>query len=134
MATKILSIEAKQISDKQYIVELSGGKTIAIEKDPEHNGSTWSWKIDTQIFSELYCQGNHGKSESLCEECRSLLEYAWQRLDRCKFGEQKPNCSKCSIHCYRPEMRERVVAVMRYSGPRMLCRNPLAAIRHLLRR
>ena len=91
-------------------------------------------KKTIQDMIELYCQGNHGKSESLCEECRSLLEYAWQRLDRCKFGEQKPNCSKCSIHCYRPEMRERVVAVMRYSGPRMLCRNPLAAIRHLLRR
>ena len=91
-------------------------------------------KKTIQDMIELYCQGNHGKSESLCEECRSLMVYAWQRLDRCKFGEQKPNCSKCSIHCYRPEMRERVVAVMRYSGPRMLCRNPLAAIRHLLRR
>ena len=52
MATEILSIEAKQISDKQYIIELSGGKTIAIEKDPEYNGSTWAWKIDTQIFSK----------------------------------------------------------------------------------
>ena len=52
MATKILSIEAKQISDKQYIVELSGGKTITIEKDPEHNGVAWAWKIDTQIFSK----------------------------------------------------------------------------------
>ena len=35
MATKILSIEAKQINDKQYIVELSGGKIIAIEKEKD---------------------------------------------------------------------------------------------------
>ena len=82
---------------------------------------------------DIYCRGNHGSNDTLCEDCRNLLNYAWQRLDRCKFGEQKPNCSKCKIHCYRPEMREKVIAVMRYSGPRMLFRHPVAAIRHLLR-
>ena len=90
-------------------------------------------KKTIQTMIDIYCRGNHGSNGTLCEECRILLDYAWQRLDRCKFGEQKPNCSKCKIHCYRPDMRERVISLMRYSGPRMLFRHPVAAIRHLLR-
>ena len=38
---------------------------------------------------------------------------------------------KCPTHCYKPEMRERVRAVMRYSGPRMLREHPVLAIAHL---
>ena len=52
MKAEILSIESKQISDKQYLIELTNGKTIAVEKEPEYNGSTWAWKVDTQIFSK----------------------------------------------------------------------------------
>ena len=37
-------------------------------------------------------------------------------------------------HCYKPEMRERIRQVMRYSGPRMITKHPVAAIRHLLGR
>ena len=31
-----------------------------------------------------------------------------------------------------PQMRERIRAVMRYAGPRMITRHPVAAVRHLL--
>lgn len=86
--------------------------------------------IETMI--RLYCQENHGSNAALCQECAGLLEYARQRLEHCPFGEAKTKCSACKVHCYRPDMREKVIAVMRYSGPRMIYKDPLAALRHLL--
>ena len=46
----------------------------------------------------------------------------------------KTSCDACENHCYKPEMRERIRQVMRYSGPRMITKHPVAAIRHLLGR
>ena len=68
---------------------------------------------------------------SLCPQCQALLDYAHQRLERCKFGEDKPSCTRCPVHCYKPAMREQIRQVMRYSGPRMLLHDPIMAIRHL---
>ena len=68
---------------------------------------------------------------SLCPQCQQLLTYAHQRLERCKFGEDKPSCTRCPVHCYKPAMREQIRQVMRYSGPRMLLHDPIMAIRHL---
>lgn len=79
----------------------------------------------------LYCRGVHG-SKALCPQCRELLDYGRARLQKCPYGGDKPTCAKCPVHCYRPDMRERVRAVMRYSGPRMLSRHPLLALRHML--
>ncbi|MFA6779616.1 MAG: nitrous oxide-stimulated promoter family protein [Paludibacteraceae bacterium] len=79
----------------------------------------------------LYCRKKEGNA-ALCPECSELLAYAEQRLDHCKFGDSKPSCKKCPIHCYQPQMRERMRVVMRYSGPRMVLYSPLAAVRHLL--
>ena len=67
----------------------------------------------------------------LCPQCQELLTYAHQRLDRCKFGNEKPSCTRCPVHCYKPAMRQQIRQVMRYSGPRMLLHNPVLAIRHL---
>ncbi len=80
----------------------------------------------------LYCRGQHGTPAGLCPECRELEAYAGQRLSRCPFQENKTTCAKCPIHCYRPDMRARIRAVMRYAGPRMLYRHPLLALLHLL--
>ena len=91
-------------------------------------------KNSIKIMIEMYCRGKHGTPAGLCETCNELLEYAWKRLENCKFGEQKPNCSRCPIHCYRPDMREKIIAVMRYSGPRMIFKQPLEVMRHLLRK
>jgi molybdenum cofactor biosynthesis enzyme MoaA len=77
----------------------------------------------------IYCRGNHGTG-AVCEECKGLLAYSMGKLDKCLFAESKPTCAKCSIHCYRDEMRERMRAVMRYSGPRMVFRHPALAILH----
>ena len=68
---------------------------------------------------------------SLCPQCQALLDYAHKRLDHCKFGEDKPSCTRCPVHCYKPALREQIRQVMRYSGPRMLLHDPIMAIRHL---
>lgn len=96
---------------------------------------------------EIYCQAKkhhssiglmHGKSglgneKKLCQECSALLVYAHARLDHCKFGEQKPTCKKCPIHCYMPVMKEQMRELMRYAGPRMIWYHPIAAIKHIFR-
>ena len=81
----------------------------------------------------LWCLKKHEKQE-LCKECRELLIYATTRLDRCKFGDGKTNCHKCPVHCYRPDVREKIREVMRFSGPRMMFYHPLEALRYILSR
>lgn len=79
----------------------------------------------------LYCRMQHASEGAApCDDCRQLEDYALARLDRCPFGESKPTCARCPIHCYKPAMRERIRAVMRFSGPRMMLRHPLLALRH----
>ena len=46
--------------------------------------------------------------------------------------ETKTFCSNCKVHCYRPEMRQKIREVMRFAGPRMLFVHPVAAVRHLI--
>lgn len=79
----------------------------------------------------LYCRKNHGR-RTLCPDCAALDAYARQRSDKCPFMETKTFCSNCRVHCYRPEMREKIRVVMRFSGPRMLFRRPILTIRHLI--
>jgi hypothetical protein len=82
----------------------------------------------------IYCQNHHDSiGRQLCPDCQQLAEYADQRLEKCPFGEEKGPCSQCEIHCYKPEMRERIREVMRYSGPRMLGRHPVLALSHLIK-
>lgn len=80
----------------------------------------------------IYCGANHRERPDTCPECRELIAYAMACLDRCPFQEKKPTCSKCSIHCYRPDMRSKIREVMRFSGPRMLVRHPVLAVGHLM--
>jgi len=79
-----------------------------------------------------YCRGVHCNRGPLCEDCKTLLDYATTRLERCRYGGEKPVCAKCPIHCYQERRRERMKRVMRYVGPRMLWCHPVLAIRHLL--
>lgn len=80
----------------------------------------------------MYCRGVHGAKTGLCPDCRALHGYSIARLTACPFRENKPVCSKCRVHCYEPGMREKMKGVMRYSGPRMLFRHPILALRHTL--
>ena len=80
----------------------------------------------------IFCRDHHASARDLCPECSALFAYAEQRLDNCPFGDDKPICAKCPIHCYKPATREQIRDVMRYAGPRILFRRPVLAIFHLL--
>lgn len=80
----------------------------------------------------MYCEGNHSSKGSLCNDCMELASYAQSRALSCKFGNRKPVCGKCKIHCYKPSMREKIKMVMRYSGPRMIFKHPVMLTRHVL--
>ncbi len=94
----------------------------------------------------LYCRlkhkkGNKDKTDknadrqagknSLCPDCTGLLDYALLRTEKCPFMATKSFCSKCKVHCYKPEMREKIRQVMKFSGPRMMFYFPLQAIKHV---
>ena len=89
---------------------------------------------EKQLVSQmiaLYCRKKHG-GKGLCPDCAALNTYARQRSDRCPFMETKTFCSNCKVHCYKPEMRAQIRAVMRFSGPRMVFHHPVIAVRHVL--
>lgn len=88
-------------------------------------------KAVVERMIHLYCRHKLGSKE-LPQEYAELITYAHKRLDGCKFGNEKPACKRCPIHCYKPDMREKIRCVMRWAGPRMMIYDPVAAIRHLL--
>jgi hypothetical protein len=98
----------------------------------------FSRRLETQTVQKMiiiYCNKMHGTEKNeLCCDCSDLLDYAKQRIDKCFYGDQKPVCSKCKVHCYKPEMRNQIKEVMRYSGPRMLWKSPVLSLRYLYRK
>lgn len=89
----------------------------------------------------MHCAGNHSADarteqafcgEHVCPACAELDAYAVLRTQRCRKMDVKTSCEECGNHCYAPEMREKIRAAMRYSGPRMITKHPIAAVRHLL--
>ena len=86
-----------------------------------------------EAMIKLFCHGQHSNNgEGICPECVELLNYARKRLEKCPFQENKPKCSECTVHCYKPDMREKIRAVMKYAGPRMLYKHPLLSSAHYL--
>lgn len=84
-----------------------------------------------EVMIGMYCAAHHA-GVPRCAGCDELFDYAQRRLQRCVFGDAKPNCAKCVVHCYTKDMRERIRIVMRWAGPRMLLQHPVLGIRHLL--
>jgi len=84
-----------------------------------------------EVMLRMYCARHHGGAP-LCADCTELFDYAQRRLQRCVFGDAKPNCAKCVVHCYNKDMRERIRVVMRWAGPRMLLQHPVLGVRHML--
>jgi predicted amidophosphoribosyltransferase len=89
-------------------------------------------KRTIQAMIEIYCRGRHGQSGGLCGECGQLLNYALERIDKCPYRQNKPTCAKCTIHCYKPQMRDQVRAVMRYAGMRMMFHHPVITFLHYM--
>ncbi len=83
-------------------------------------------------MTSIYCKDHHeNKTGDLCENCAQLMSYSEERLAKCPYGQTKPTCAKCPIHCYKKEKREHVREVMRYAGPRMPLRHPWRALIHV---
>jgi len=71
------------------------------------------------------------QSPKLCIECQELFEYAIDKTSNCPLKENKSLCSKCHIHCFDKNHREKIKKVMRYSGPRILFSNPILSFTHI---
>jgi len=81
----------------------------------------------------IYCADHRHEAveDCLCATCQALLAYSHERLDRCPYGDDKPTCKACPIHCYRPAQREAMREVMREAGPRMPLWHPWLTVVHL---
>lgn len=108
----------------------------------EQENQAAAWEKEKEVIPIMilkHCKAKHKNvrrekgvaSGELCAECRELCDYALFRLEKCPFKVNKTFCSFCKIHCYKPEMRERIKAVMKYSGPRMLWTHPVFAFSHV---
>jgi hypothetical protein len=91
-----------------------------------------SEKRTVELMINLYCRKKHG-NRVLCDICSELRDYAFLRLSKCPYGDQKPACSDCQTHCYQKDMRSKIRETMRYSGPRMLIYYPHYFITHTFR-
>jgi len=100
------------------------------------------WTKEKEMIPKMiltFCKGNHKeirksnhlKRNELCSECNELKEYALFRLEKCPFKINKNFCSCCKVHCYKPNMKEKIRLVMRYSGPRLIFTHPIYAIKHV---
>lgn len=83
-------------------------------------------------MTEIYCRDHHGGLSDLCSGCRAFRNFAEYRLSKCPYGQNKPTCKHCPVHCYKKDMKDLAQTIMIYSGPRMLLKHPYLAIRHLL--
>ncbi|RKQ39785.1 nitrous oxide-stimulated promoter family protein [Enterobacter sp. R1(2018)] len=88
-------------------------------------------KKTIQKMLRLYEQ-SHPQADKDPQHYQDLFSYASKRLDRCVFGEEKPACKQCPVHCYQPARREEMKKIMRWAGHRMLFRHPLLTILHLI--
>ena len=83
------------------------------------------------MMLQIYCKKHH-KAKMLCGDCIQFEQYAHQKLDRCRYGNQKSTCKNCPVHCYSPEMRKQIRDVMEYSGPRLIIFHPIKALDHII--
>lgn len=100
------------------------GKSVEEKRERE--------KIVVSQMIHLYCKKQHGTKKELCSDCAELYAYASMRSDKCPFMETKTFCSNCKVQCYKPEKKEKISRVMRFSGPRMIFYHPILAISHVI--
>jgi hypothetical protein len=89
-------------------------------------------KTTVKVMIHICYGAHHRAAEGLYQECRDLLQHALECLEKCSFQEDKPTRAYCPIHGYRPSTRGEIRVVMSYSGPRMLYRHPILAVRHVI--
>ncbi len=98
-------------------------------------------------FTAVYCREKHKDDRSIittdesefhqlplqkypvCKECSEFLLYAFERRLRCPL-EEKPLCKHCPVHCYKPEYRQKVREITRFSGQYLIMRGRLDLLWH----
>ena len=104
----------------------------AVINPSSHPNKRISRELKTiQLMIKMYCHHHHVKND-ICEQCNQLIDYSIDKTLNCKFGADKPACSSCPVHCYKPSRREEIRKVMRYSGPRIIFIHPYLAITHMI--
>lgn len=91
-------------------------------------------EFEKKIVSEmifLYCKKKHN-CDTLCSECLELLEYSNNRIDNCRYIEEKNFCSNCKTKCYSPKMKAKIREVMKFSGRRLLFSHPILCVKHII--
>lgn len=77
-------------------------------------------------------QNSNNVEKRLCPSCNKLIRYAFKRLNYCPFSLNKTTCSKCTIHCYAPQMKVQIKKVMKWSGPKIFLLRPDISFWHLI--
>ena len=118
----------EEIGEKGASLE-AAGKADSKKVEKKRQGE--QYVVEEMI--RLYFTKNHsGSKAQLCPVCQKLADYAKLRSQKCPFMENKTFCANCKVHCYKPEMREKIRQVMRFRGPRMLLYHPVLAVWHLI--
>ena len=99
--------------------------------DPANARLSREWRTVAAMV-RIHCRDRHHSGDGLCAECWEFLDYAGGRLERCRFGAEKPVCVKRPVHCYQRVRREQARAMMRHAGPRMVWEHPVMSLRHWL--
>ncbi len=109
-------------------------------------------KVDIRTlarFVALYCRSHHAERApigfkaqaledlldtdmELCPDCAKLLKYGLTMRLRCP-KEPKPMCKRCPDPCYRPEYRDKIREVMRFSGMYLVKRGRIDLLFHYFR-
>lgn len=118
---------------KSHHASPAGGSHAATHSATSDHPRLMREQKTVSAMIRLYCQHHH--QDPHCQRCHQLRDFAYQRLNRCRYGhDHKPTCANCSIHCYASAMRKQILQVMKWSGPRMLWHHPWLTLRHLLDR
>lgn len=120
--------QSRDMSQEPEVIDERAARRLARLQGPR-----LSRELETiRAMMRIWCRDHHHTPDGLCESCSRFMDYATKRLAACPYGEDKPTCENCQIHCYGPEEREQARVMMRYAGPRMMIYHPLRAIRHLI--
>ena len=53
-----------------------------------------------EAMVKIYCKNHHDTKKALCLKCVEIKYYAKNRLENCRYQENKPVCGKCGLKCY----------------------------------
>ncbi|HCM89632.1 MULTISPECIES: nitrous oxide-stimulated promoter family protein [Vagococcus] len=99
----------------------------AINEGPKISFEKKTVKAMIEIYYKRYQDETHQIEKDDVES------YAMARLNYCRFGEEKPTCKVCPVHCYKKSYKDKMQQIMRYSGPRMLIYHPVMSVEHFMK-